>query len=358
MFFDIEKAKMDVVRSQIPDTNPKKASRLEHVEPFHVMRIIARAAELQTGGQDIINLAVGEPDFPTPKPIVDAAAKALHADSMRYLPALGTDELRSAISRWYRTKYGVSVPKHRIAVTTGSSGALLLIMGVLVSSGDEILMPDPSYPANRHFVSTMEGRSILIPVGPDTDYQLTAELVDKHWTDRTVGVMVASPSNPTGTSIKPKVLREIHNVVRSNGGTLIVDEIYHGITFGEDEATALEFADDLFVLNSFSKYFSMTGWRLGWAVVPDGFVSSFEKLAQNLFISSPDLAQKAALAALTPESIRECEDYRSRYRDQRDFLLKELRDIGFKVPVEPTGPFISMPIALNFRTIVSSSVRI
>ncbi|MDG1162622.1 MAG: aminotransferase class I/II-fold pyridoxal phosphate-dependent enzyme, partial [Burkholderiales bacterium] len=275
MFFDIEKAKMDVVRSQIPDTNPKKASRLEHVEPFHVMRIITRAAELQTGGQDIINLAVGEPDFPTPKPIVDAAAKALHADSMRYLPALGTDELRFAISRWYRTNYGVSVPKHRIAVTTGSSGALLLIMGVLVSSGDEILMPDPSYPANRHFVSTMEGRSILIPVGPDTDYQLTAELVDKHWTDRTVGVMVASPSNPTGTSIKPKVLREIHNVVRSNGGTLIVDEIYHGITFGEDEATALEFADDLFVLNSFSKYFSMTGWRLGWAVVPDGFVSSF-----------------------------------------------------------------------------------
>lgn len=337
MFFDIEKAKMDVVRSQIPDTNPKKASRLEHVEPFHVMRIITRAAELQTGGQDIINLAVGEPDFPTPKPIVDAAAKALQADSMRYLPALGTDELRSAISRWYRTNYGVSVPKHRIAVTTGSSGALLLIMGVLVSSGDEILMPDPSYPANRHFVSTMEGRSILIPVGPDTDYQLTAELVDKHWTDRTVGVMVASPSNPTGTSIKPKVLREIHNVVRSNGGTLIVDEIYHGITFGEDEATALEFADDLFVLNSFSKYFSMTGWRLGWAVVPDGFVSSFEKLAQNLFISSPDLAQKAALAALTPESIRECEDYRSRYRDQRDFLLKELRDVGFKVPVEPTG---------------------
>jgi aspartate/methionine/tyrosine aminotransferase len=337
MFFDIEKAKMDVVRSQIPDTNPKKASRLEHVEPFHVMRIIARAAELQTGGQDIINLAVGEPDFPTPKPIVDAAAKALQADSMRYLPALGTDELRSAISRWYRTNYGVSVPKHRIAVTTGSSGALLLIMGVLVSSGDEILMPDPSYPANRHFVSTMEGRSILIPVGPDTDYQLTAELVDKHWTDRTVGVMVASPSNPTGTSIKPKVLREIHDVVRSNGGTLIVDEIYHGITFGEDEATALEFADDLFVLNSFSKYFSMTGWRLGWAVVPDGFVSSFEKLAQNLFISSPDLAQKAALAALTPESIRECEDYRSRYRDQRDFLLKELRDVGFKVPVEPTG---------------------
>ncbi len=313
------------------------AKRLDHIEPFHVMRIITRAMELQSSGVDVVNLAVGEPDFPTPKLVVESGLRALREDRMKYLPALGSDELRNAISRWYRQRYNVGVPKKRIAITTGSSGALLLTMGVLVSPGDEILMADPGYPANRHFVSTMEGRPILIPVGPETDYQLTPELVEKHWTDRTIGVMVANPSNPTGTSIKQDILRDIHRVVQANQGTLIVDEIYHGITFGVDACSSLEFADDIFVINSFSKYFAMTGWRLGWAVIPDKFIGSFEKLAQNLFISSPDIAQRAALAAFHPDSVGECEVHRASYQEHRDFLLAELREIGFKIPVEPTG---------------------
>jgi len=313
------------------------AKRLDHIEPFHVMRIITRAMELQSSGVDVVNLAVGEPDFPTPKLVVESGLRALREDRMKYLPALGSDELRNAISRWYRQRYNVGVPKKRIAITTGSSGALLLTMGVLVSPGDEILMADPGYPANRHFVSTMEGRPILIPVGPETDYQLTPELVEKHWTDRTIGVMVANPSNPTGTSIKQDILKDIHRVVQANQGTLIVDEIYHGITFGVDACSSLEFADDIFVINSFSKYFAMTGWRLGWAVIPDKFIGSFEKLAQNLFISSPDVAQRAALAAFHPDSVGECEVHRASYQEHRDFLLAELREIGFKIPVEPTG---------------------
>lgn len=313
------------------------AKRLDHIKPFHVMRIITRAMELQSSGVDVVNLAVGEPDFPTPKLVVESGLRALREDRMKYLPALGSDELRNAISRWYRQRYNVGVPKKRIAITTGSSGALLLTMGVLVSPGDEILMADPGYPANRHFVSTMEGRPILIPVGPETDYQLTPELVEKHWTDRTIGVMVANPSNPTGTSIKQDILKDIHRVVQANQGTLIVDEIYHGITFGVDACSSLEFADDIFVINSFSKYFAMTGWRLGWAVIPDKFIGSFEKLAQNLFISSPDIAQRAALAAFHPDSVGECEVHRASYQEHRDFLLAELREIGFKIPVEPTG---------------------
>lgn len=315
----------------------KHAERLDHIEPFHVMRIITRAMELQSSGVDVVNLAVGEPDFPTPKLVVDAGLRALREDRMKYLPALGSDELRDAISKWYRDRYNIEVPTNRVAITTGSSAALLLTMGVLVSPGDEILMADPGYPANRHFVSAMNGRAILIPVGPETNYQLTAGVVAKYWTDRTVGVMVASPSNPTGTSIKQDTLRDIHRVVQAKQGTLIVDEIYHGITFGVDACSSLEFADDIFVINSFSKYFAMTGWRLGWAVIPDGFIDSFEKLAQNLFISSPDLAQRAALASFHPDSIRECEAHRANYQEHRDFLLAELRDIGFKVPVEPTG---------------------
>jgi aspartate/methionine/tyrosine aminotransferase len=315
----------------------KHAERLDHIEPFHVMRIITRAMELQSSGVDVVNLAVGEPDFPTPKLVVDAGLRALREDRMKYLPALGSDELRDAISKWYRDRYNIEVPANRVAITTGSSAALLLTMGVLVSPGDEILMADPGYPANRHFVSAMNGRAILIPVGPETDYQLTADVVAKYWTDRTVGVMVASPANPTGTSIKQDTLRDIHRVVQAKQGTLIVDEIYHGITFGVDASSSLEFADDIFVINSFSKYFAMTGWRLGWAVIPEGFIDSFEKLAQNLFISSPDLAQRAALASFHPDSIRECEAHRANYQEHRDFLLAELRDIGFKVPVEPTG---------------------
>jgi aspartate/methionine/tyrosine aminotransferase len=314
-----------------------KAERLANIEPFHVVRVITRAMELQSQGKDIVNLAVGEPDFSTPKPIIEAGVDALRATQMKYSPSLGTDELRAAVSRWYASNYGLELSPNRVAITSGASGALLLCMGVIISPGDKILMPDPSYPCNRHFVTAMGGNSQLIPVGPDTNYQLTAEQIESNWDDRTVGVMIASPSNPTGTLIEKSQLKEISDVVERRGGVLIVDEIYQGLTYGSDSSTSLEISDNIFVINSFSKYFAMTGWRLGWAVLPDAYVSDFEKLAQNLYISNSDVAQKAAIAAFSEASISECEANRARYREQRDYLLPRLRELGFKIPVDPMG---------------------
>ena len=267
---------------------------------------------------------------------------------MRYSPSLGSDALRQALSNWYQSRYAVDVPAERIAVTSGASGALLLTMGMVISEGDEVLMPDPSYPCNRHFVSSMGGSARLIPVGAETDYQLTSLLVEQNWTERTVGVMVASPSNPTGTLMDHDELQKIVEFVRGRGGVVIVDEIYHGLTYDGQVRTALDISDDVFVINSFSKYFAMTGWRLGWAVMPEGYVEHFEKLAQNLYISNSDVAQRAALSAFDPETIEEAEKNRSRYKEQRDFLLPALRDLGFKIPVEPSGAFYIYADCTNF----------
>ena len=324
------------------------AKRLDNIEPFYVVQVITRAIELEAQGKSIINLAVGEPDFPTPQPIVDAAVAALKSDRMRYSPSLGSDALRQALSNWYQSRYAVDVPAGRIAVTSGASGALLLTMGMVISDGDEVLMPDPSYPCNRHFVSSMGGSARLIPVGAETDYQLTSLLVEQNWTERTVGVMVASPSNPTGTLMDHDELQKIVEFVRGRGGVVIVDEIYHGLSYDGQVRTALDISDDIFVINSFSKYFAMTGWRLGWAVMPEGYVEHFEKLAQNLYISNSDVAQRAALSAFDLETIEEAEKNRSRYKEQRDFLLPALRDLGFKIPVEPSGAFYIYADCTNF----------
>ena len=324
------------------------AKRLDNIEPFYVVQVITRAIELEAQGKSIINLAVGEPDFPTPQPIVDAAVAALKSDRMRYSPSLGSDALRQALSNWYQSRYAVDVPAERIAVTSGASGALLLTMGMVISEGDEVLMPDPSYPCNRHFVSSMGGSAKLVPVGAETDYQLTSLLVEQNWTERTVGVMVASPSNPTGTLMDHDELQKIVEFVRGRGGVVIVDEIYHGLSYDGQVRTALDISDDVFVINSFSKYFAMTGWRLGWAVMPEGYVEHFEKLAQNLYISNSDVAQRAALSAFDLETIEEAEKNRSRYKEQRDFLLPALRDLGFKIPVEPSGAFYIYADCTNF----------
>lgn len=309
------------------------------IEPFHVVALVTRAKELEAQGRSIVNMVIGEPDFPTPAPILRAGLAALEAGQVRYTPSLGTPALREAIRGWYRTRYGVDVPARRIAVTTGSSGALLLGLGVLLSPGDQVLTADPSYPANRHFVRAMEGESVGIPVDASTGYQLTAELVDRHWTPRTVAVMVASPANPTGTLMPFDELQRIHRVVQRRGGMLIVDEIYHGLTYGCDTKTALELGDDILVINSFSKYFCMTGWRVGWMVMPDAYTADVEKLAQNLYISNPEPSMQAALAAFHPDALAEFERNRLAFQRQRDFLLPALRELGFGIPVTPQGAF-------------------
>jgi aspartate/methionine/tyrosine aminotransferase len=351
------------MRQPNPMTRPERsapaerlhlAERMSDIEPFHVVVLVTRAGQLEAEGRSIVNMVIGEPDFPTPRPIVEAGIEALRRNQIRYSPSLGATELRERLSHWYRSRYRIAVPPARIAVTGGSSGALLLTMGVLLSPGDEVLMADPGYPCNRHFVRAMEGRAVGIPVGPDSAYQLTAQLVERHWGERTVAVMVASPSNPTGTLIPAQELRRIHEVVRSRGGRLIVDEIYHGLTYGCDAGSVLEFADDVFVVSSFSKYFCMTGWRLGWLVAPREYAGPIEKLAQNLYISNSDIAQQAALAAFAPETIAELEGNRAKFQAQRDFLLPELRKLGFEIPVEPQGAFY---IYANCSRLTSDSYR-
>ncbi|HTT36057.1 MAG TPA: pyridoxal phosphate-dependent aminotransferase [Burkholderiales bacterium] len=318
---------------------PRSAARMADIEPFHVMQLIARAKELEARGRDIVNMVVGEPDFPIAPRVKQAAMRVLETGQLHYTPALGITALREAISGWYRTRYGVEVPASRIGVTTGSSGALLLVMGVLLDPGDQVLLADPGYPCNRHFVRAMDGEPLGVPVGPATGYQLSAELVERHWTPRTKAVLVCSPSNPTGTMIAPQALREIHELARARGAILISDEIYHGLTYGREAETALAFGDDLFVINSFSKYFGMTGFRLGWVVAPETFVLDVDKLVGNLFISAPDIAQQAALAAFHPETVALLDERRELYRAQRDFLLPALKDLGFDIPVVPEGAF-------------------
>jgi aspartate/methionine/tyrosine aminotransferase len=318
---------------------PRGAVRMADIEPFHVMQIIARAKALEAQGRSIVSMVVGEPDFPIAPLVRDAAMRLLEAGHVHYTPALGITPLREAISNWYSARYGVQVPTSRIAVTTGSSGALLLTMGVLLDPGDEVLMADPGYPCNRHFVRAIDGVPVGVNVGPQTAYQLTAELVERHWTPRTKAALVCSPSNPTGTMISKPTLHEIHEVARKKGGILISDEIYHGLTYGGSAPTAASLGDDVFVINSFSKYFGMTGFRLGWLVASDAFMVDVDKLAGNLFISPPDIAQRAALAAFEPDTIALMEERRELYRQQRDFLLPALKALGFEVPVTPEGAF-------------------
>jgi len=318
---------------------PRAAARMAEIEPFHAMQIIARAKALEAQGRSIVSMVVGEPDFPTAPLVRDAAIRVLETGHVHYTPALGITSLRQAISDWYRTRYGVQVPAGRIAVTTGSSGALLLTMGVLLDPGDEVLLADPGYPCNRHFVRATDGVPVGVNVGPQTAYQLTAELVERNWTPRTKVVLACSPSNPTGTMISKQALHEIHEVVRSRSGVLISDEIYHGLTYERAAPTAAALGDDVFVINSFSKYFGMTGFRLGWLVASDAFMVDVDKLAGNLFISPPDIAQRAALAAFEPETVALLEERRELYRQQRDFLVPAIRALGFEVPVMPEGAF-------------------
>jgi aspartate/methionine/tyrosine aminotransferase len=318
---------------------PRIASRMAHIAPFEVMEIQTRARKLEAEGRDVIHLEIGEPDFPTPLPVVEAAKRALDTVPMRYTRSLGIAPLRAAIAKFYRDRYGVEVPMERIAVTSGSSAALLLAFGVVLDAGDEVLLADPGYPCNRHFMRALGAVPSLVPVGTSTAYQLSAALIDANWGERTRMAMVATPSNPTGTLVSPPEIARMAEVVRRRGGSLLVDEIYHGLTYGMDARTALEAGDDLFVVNSFSKYFHMTGWRLGWLVAPASHVRPVEILAQNLYISPSALAQHAALACFTPETLAILEARRVELDQRRQYLVPALEKLGFRVPVVPQGAF-------------------
>jgi aspartate/methionine/tyrosine aminotransferase len=334
------------------DARMDTAARVADIAPFHVMEVQTAARALEAAGRTVVHMEIGEPDFPTPAPVIAAAQRAIADGGVFYTSALGLPALREAIARHYGDHYGVTVAPERIIVTAGSSAALLLVLALIVDRDDRILLPDPAYPCNRHFVRVLEGDPVAIPVGPETNYQLTAELIETNWTrtrgphagtPATRGVLVASPSNPTGTVVPRDEMQRIAATVADRGGRLIVDEIYLGLTYdlGEQQRprSVLEFADDAFVISSFSKYFSMTGWRLGWVVAPDRHVRDLEKLAQNLYISPAAPSQHAALACFEPETLAILESRRRAFEARRDYLVPALRALGFGIPVMPTGGF-------------------
>jgi aspartate/methionine/tyrosine aminotransferase len=322
----------------------KTARRLDHIEPFYVMECAKAAAELARSPEcrdsPMIFLNIGEPDFTAPPLVQQAAERALRAGRTQYTDATGLPALRERISQWYAERFGLTIAPRRIVVTAGASAALQLACLALVDRDDEVLLPDPSYPCNRHFVAAAEGKAVLLPASAEERYQLSAAGVAAAWSARTRGVLLASPSNPTGTSIDPDEMGRIVAAVRAHGGFTLVDEIYLGLSFDERFGhSALAHGDDVVSINSFSKYFSMTGWRLGWLVVPDELVAPIEKLAQNLYICPSTVAQHAALACFEPESIAEYERRRTEFRERRDFLVPALNRLGLTVPVMPDGAF-------------------
>jgi len=315
------------------------ARRMQVIQPFHVMALLARARQLEAAGRSIIHMEIGEPDFVTPQPVIDAGHAALTAGHTHYTPATGLPALRRRIADFYRVRYDIGVEPARIVVTPGASAGLQLVLASLVDPGERVLLADPGYPCNRNFVYLFGGTPVSLPVDAASGYQPTVQQVRDNWNATTAALLVASPSNPTGSLLDLATLREYQAIARAQGGHLIVDEIYHGLVYDTAAATALSVSDEVVVINSFSKYFGMTGWRLGWLVAPPLLVPELDKLAQNMFLAAPTLSQHAALRAFDPDTIAILEERRAIFQQRRDFLLPALRELGFGIPVTPAGAF-------------------
>lgn len=323
---------------------PRMSQRVLDIEPFYVMEMGKAAQELarrlKPTDPPLIALNIGEPDDKASPLVEQAARDAVSRGDSAYTPALGLPELRERISRWYAQHRGLAIPAERIVITAGASAGLLLACLAWFESGDEVLMPDPCYPCNRHFVSATGATASLLTTTAQQRFTLSAAQVSRHWQPHTRGVLLASPSNPTGTSIDPQELAAVHQVVRQRGGALLVDEIYLGLCYESRYAhSALSLGEDVISINSFSKYFGMTGWRLGWLVLPPQLVAPVEKLAQNFYICPSSLAQHAALACFEAECLQEYEQRRGELQRRRDLAVQGLREAGLHVPVVPDGAF-------------------
>jgi len=314
-------------------------SRVSHVAPFRVMHLLEMAQAREAQGHDVIHLEVGEPDFATPEPIVAAGQQALATGKTRYTPAAGLASLREAIAAHYADHFNATVDPARILVTPGASGALLLASQLLVETGDRVLMADPNYPCNRHFMALAGAEVDAVPVGRQSGWQLTAPLIEQHWQAKTCLAMLASPSNPTGHTLSAEALTAVFNTVAAKGGEVIVDEIYQGLNYDDAPLSATSLSDQAFVVNSFSKYFGMTGWRLGWLVAPEHAVEPLTRLAQNVFLAATTPSQHAALAAFTPECRDILETRRATLKQRRQVLLDGLAQLGLAPDLPPQGAF-------------------
>ncbi|MFZ9764421.1 MAG: aminotransferase class I/II-fold pyridoxal phosphate-dependent enzyme [Burkholderiaceae bacterium] len=321
------------------DAWPRLSDRAFETRPFHVMAILARAHAVRARGIQTVSMVVGEPDFPTPAPIVHAAQQALSSGQQHYTDAIGNQALRQAIAQDYADRDGLTIDPSRIAVTAGASAALLLTMGAILNPGDEVLIADPGYPCNRQFIAAMGGIPKPIVVSPENHFAPTAEQVAAAWGPKTKALLLASPANPTGCLLPLAQARAIDQVVRAKGGWFIADEIYLRLCFEEQPKSLLQFGEHIISINSFSKTYSMTGWRLGWMVAPAPLIEAVERLAQNLFISPASLPQQAALAAFTPQTRAIVETYRQAYAEQAAYVLPRLAQMGLSVPAKPDGAF-------------------
>jgi aspartate/methionine/tyrosine aminotransferase len=315
------------------------AKKLEKIQPFHVMDLLAKAKQMQQDGRDIIHLEVGEPDFPTPEPIKQAGIKAINDSELFYTPSQGLMELRNEIAKYYKKSFSVTVDPKNIVITAGASAALLMVMGSLLNPNDELMLCDPGYPCNLNFARFLSAKINQINVNQHSLYQPTAEKIKQFWTAKTKVVLIASPSNPTGTLISRGELEKIVDFISAQGAMLIVDEIYQGLVYDMQPETALSINSNIIIINSFSKYFQMTGWRLGWCVIPDMMLNSIDKLSQNLYLAPSTPAQWAATQAFTEETIKILEQRRQIFKQRRDFLYQELLELGFVIPVKPAGAF-------------------
>jgi len=314
------------------------------------MQLLERAKQLEAEGRKIIHMEIGEPDFPTPAIVIDAARQHLDGGDNFYTPSTGSPALQQAISRWYKKEYGVDVDAQRILITPGTSGAFSLIYAALLDAGESVLLSDPGYPCQRNFIRLNGGEPINIPVGPETRYHLSAELIDRHWQAHSRAAVLINPSNPTGTLIDDGAMSGVADVCRNLGGYLISDEIYHGLTYGARAHCALEIDDNTIVVNGFSKRWAMTGWRIGWVIVPEALIDACRRVMQNIFIAAPTLSQYAAIAALRADDA--VENMRLAYDERRRYLLNALPELGFDIVVEPQGAFY---IYANVANITSNS---
>ena len=315
------------------------SQRVQQISPFYVMDILASAKKLEEQGHDVIHLEVGEPDFATPTAVAEAAKRAIEQGNTFYTPATGLPALRHSIARYYQDKFAVTVSPDRVVVTPGASGALQLVLSSVVDPGQTVLMADPGYPCNRHFVQLLQGIAKQVKVDATSAYQLSHQIIEDNWDDDTCAVLLASPSNPTGTLIGREEMQKIIQLVESKHAVLIVDEIYQGLVYDQAEYTAAELSQNVFIINSFSKYFSMTGWRLGWLLAPERFIESIDRLAQNLFLAAPTISQYAALAAFHSTTLSVFDLQRDELKARRDFLYAGLLELGFIIRVKPGGAF-------------------
>lgn len=320
-----------------------KAARLSKrsssLDPFHVMDILSRAKSLGQQGRSIYHMEVGEPDFATADRIIEAGVEALKQCKTHYTPATGLPELREAVADYYDRKFSVQVNPERIIITPGASGALQLAISCLLDVGDNILLADPGYPCNKNIAQVLGVEPVSIPVSLENNYQLNADLIARYWNSKTRAAIVATPSNPTGTVLPEEQLEELCEIIEQKEGVLIVDEIYQGLVYDTDDYTALSISDECIVINSFSKYFGMTGWRVGWMVVPENYVDTIDRIAQNIFLAPPTVSQYAALTALDVGTQHLLDSRREEFKNRRDFLLPALEQLGFKVAAKPQGAF-------------------